>query len=79
MRLDIRKTNTCAFKIVLSMKTMEYSEEFVRIFHVKPHSIVDYGTGEFVTFIFACYLDFGLGTSACELDCIGDKIDHHKS
>jgi hypothetical protein len=75
----IRKTNPCAFTIVLRMKTMEYSEELIRIFHVKTHSIVDYGTGEFVTFFFACYLDFGPGTSACELDCIGDKIGHHKS
>ena len=36
----ICKPNACAFKFVLGMEPLKYSEEFIHIFHVKIYSIV---------------------------------------
>src|SRR5271169_2936683 len=77
--LYICKSDTCAFKFFLGMEPLKYAKELVRISHVKPNSIVRDGADEFIFLIFASDLDFGLKTSACKLDCIGDEIDNHKS
>ena len=63
--LHIGKANACTFEFLLCMESLEYAEESVGIFHVKPCAIVRYGTSEFISLIFASDLDFSLRSSAC--------------
>ena len=68
--LHICKPYSCTFKLLLSMQSLEYSEESIRIFHVKPNAIVRDEEGVFVVLVFASDFDFCLRTRTGELDCI---------
>src|SRR5208283_4356493 len=71
--LNIRKSDTGAFKFPLAVETLEYAEEFMHKFHIEPYSIVRDGTSDFISIISASNLDFSFWTGTCELDCIGDE------
>jgi hypothetical protein len=45
--LHICKADACAFKLILSMETLEYAKELASIFHIKANSISSNGKGEF--------------------------------
>ena len=68
--LHISKADACAFKFLLGMETLEYSEQPIRVFHVEPHSVIPDGEGEIISFILAPNHDLSLWESACELDRI---------
>jgi hypothetical protein len=60
------------------METLEYTEEPVRVVHVKPDAIVFDEADIFLSFLSAPNLDLGTRTATGEFDSVGNEIDKYK-
>src|SRR5208283_145557 len=77
--LHIRKSNACAFKFGLRMETLEYTEEFIRIFHIKSCAVVFDKKDKFFLVLFISNPDFSTGTDTRIFNRIRNKISKHQA
>jgi hypothetical protein len=61
---DIRQPDPRTFEFIPMVQAMEYAEQFLRVVHVKPYTVVLDKKEEFVFPLGAADLDFRTGTSA---------------
>jgi len=68
-----------AFKRLRRVETLEYTEQFIYIFHIESDSIVSNENDYLILFsAHASYFDLGLRARACEFYRVRNQIDEHE-
>jgi hypothetical protein len=77
--LNRSQSNASAFKLASLVQALKHAEQFVRISHIKAHSVVPHEYYQVICVsVGAADLDFGLRARARELDRVGNKVNQHK-
>ena len=67
--------HTCSAEFTLAVQPLEYTEQLIAIFHVKPCAIIAYIIDVFLPGVLAPYFNDGTLLPGRELDRVGKQVD----
>src|SRR5437868_3014470 len=77
--LHNRETYARPWKLIRAVQALEGAKEFLRILHIKAHSVIPYKVNVLIAFGFRAHLDQGILTGAGKLDRIGKQVHEYLS
>src|SRR3989338_1178669 len=74
--LDDGQPDAGALEFIHAMQALEYAEQFIRILHVEPDTVILYMINDLLFARFPSHLDMRIRTVLREFDRIGQQVEN---